>query len=122
MLLLGYSRGAGFVPFIHNRLPAALQARIDLVGMLGIEPTASFEFHLVDLVRTVSRPTDLPALRELDLIVHTFLLCMYGQHQTGSLCPAPDIHRYTVLERPGNHHFDRDYGTIAEQILTARKP
>ncbi len=122
VLLIGYSRGAGFVPFIYNRLPAALRARVELVGMLGMEPTASFEFHLVDLVRTVSRPTDLPALRELDRILHTSLLCMYGQQEAGSLCPALDVHRYTVRERPGDHHFDRDYGAIAEQILAARKP
>lgn len=87
-----------------------------------MEPTPSFEFHLVDLVRTVSRPTDLPALRALDRILHTPLLCLYGQQEAGSLCPALDVHRYTVRERPGDHHFDQDYGAIAEQILAARKP
>ncbi|QJR37430.1 AcvB/VirJ family lysyl-phosphatidylglycerol hydrolase [Gemmatimonas groenlandica] len=122
VLLLGYSRGAGFAPFIYNRLPVELQARVELVGMLGMEPTASFEFHLIDLVRSVSRPTDLPARPELDRIRHPAMLCMYGQHEAGTLCPSLDTNRYTVRERPGDHHFDRDYGAIADQILAARPP
>lgn len=122
VLLIGYSRGAGFAPFIFNRLPTELQARVDLVAMLGMEPTASFEFHLLDLVRTVNRPTDLPARPELDRIQHTAMLCMYGQHEAGTLCPSLDTSRYTVRERPGDHHFDRDYVAIADQILAARPP
>ena len=46
VVLLGYSRGAGFMPFIVNRLPPDLRERVTLVGLLGAEHSASFEFHL----------------------------------------------------------------------------
>jgi len=55
VLLIGYSHGANILPFMVSRLPGDLRSRIDLVALLGLEPRASFEFHLEDMVADVVR-------------------------------------------------------------------
>lgn len=119
ILLLGYSRGADFLPFIYNRLPADLRERVQLVGMLGAAKNASFEFHLIDLIRDSSRPTDIPVLAEIQRSVGSHFLCMYGTDETNTLCTQLDRARMTVIARNGDHHFDRNYPEIARDIIAA---
>jgi peptidoglycan-N-acetylglucosamine deacetylase len=119
VLLLGYSRGAGFVPFIANRLPADLRDRVQLVGMLGAEPSASFEFHLMDLVRDNPRATDVPVMPELQRGRGFHYFCLYGTTEKATICPQLDSARVRVVAREGDHHFDRNYPAIAQDILRA---
>ena len=60
IVLLGFSRGADFTPFIMNRLAPDLRDRVALVGMYGAEQNASFEFHFFDLFSDQRRATDVP--------------------------------------------------------------
>ncbi len=119
VILLGYSRGAGFMPFIVNRLPADLRERVELVGLLGAEPAASFEFHLMDLIRDNPRPTDLPVMPELQRSRGPRYFCLYGTTEQATICPKLDSSRVTVVMRTGDHHFDRNYPAIGQDILRA---
>lgn len=119
IMLLGYSRGAGFVPFIVNRLPPDLRARVQLVGMLGAEHAASFEFHLLDLLKTTSRASDLAVLPEIQRSAGVRYFCLYGTTENDTVCPQLDATRATVVAREGDHHFDRNYPAIAKDILGA---
>jgi peptidoglycan-N-acetylglucosamine deacetylase len=119
VILLGYSRGAGFMPFIVNRLPADLRQRVVLVGLLGAEPAASFEFHMLDLVRDTKRPSDRPVLPEILRSGDTRYFCLYGSEEKNTICPQMDSARTTIVARNGDHHFDRDYAAIAQDILRA---
>ena len=119
IMLVGYSRGAGFVPFVINRLPADLRERVDLVAMLGAEHEANFEFHLLDLVRSTKRSTDIALLPEVQRTVGTKYLCLYGTSESDTICPQLDATRASVVVRTGDHHFDRNYPAIAQDILRA---
>jgi type IV secretory pathway VirJ component len=119
VVLIGYSRGAGFLPFVVSRLPADLRARIDLVAMLGAEHATSFEFHLTDLVMSTPRRTDLPALPEIARSPDLHWFCLYGTREGDTICPSMDRAKTTVVARVGDHHFDRDYAGIAGDILRA---
>ena len=119
VVLLGYSRGAGFIPFIVNRLPADLRERVTLVGLLGAEHSASFEFHLLDLVRTKKRATDIAMLPELKRSTGAHYFCLYGKREEDTICPELDPARTTIVSREGDHHFDRNYPAIAQDILKA---
>ena len=119
VILLGYSRGAGFMPFIVNRLPADLRERVELVGLLGAEPAASFEFHLMDLIRDNPRPTDIPVMPELQRSRGPRYFCLYGTTEQATICPKLDSSRVTVVMRTGDHHFDRNYPAIGQDILRA---
>ena len=119
VILLGYSRGAGFMPFILNRLPTDLRDRVQLVGLLGAEHSASFEFHIMDLIRDNPRPTDLPVLPEVQRSTGTHYFCLYGTTESDTICPQLDRARATIVARTGDHHFDRDYPAIAQDVLKA---
>ncbi len=119
VVLLGYSRGADLVPFVANRLPGDLAGRVRLVAMLAPSTTASFEFHLIDLIKDVRRPTDIPLRPEVERLTGTPVLCVYGEEDAHSLCPTlpPSVAR--VVSRRGGHHFDGDRDALARLILDA---
>ncbi len=119
IILLGYSRGSGFLPFIVNRLPVDLRERVQLVGMLGVEHSASFEFHLMDLLRNSKRDTDVAVVPELLKSGTVRYLCLYGTREEDTICPQLDSTRVKVVQRIGDHHFDRNYPAIAQDILKA---
>ncbi|BAH40183.1 MAG TPA: polysaccharide deacetylase [Gemmatimonas aurantiaca] len=118
ILLIGYSRGAGFSALLAEQLPPDLRAKVIGVALLGMEHTASFEFHLLDLVRTVSRPTDILVKPFIERITWTPVLCIYGKTEDDTVCPELDATRAHILPRDGDHHFDRNYPQIAHDILT----
>ncbi|MEP6763113.1 MAG: AcvB/VirJ family lysyl-phosphatidylglycerol hydrolase [Gemmatimonadaceae bacterium] len=117
ILIVGYSRGADFAPFVANRLPADLRQKLSAVVMLGMAPAASFEFHLTDLIKDTVRPTDIPTMPELLKLQGTPMACVFGSEEKSSGCrgaPASLVH---VEERSGGHHFDGDPKALADVVL-----
>jgi type IV secretory pathway VirJ component len=119
LVLLGYSRGADFVPFVANRLPADLRARVALLGMFGMEQNANFEFHWSDIVRDTKRPSDLPVAPELARLRGTPMLCVYGSDEKDSACKNADPTLIERVERGGAHHFDKNYAGLGALVLRA---
>jgi type IV secretory pathway VirJ component len=125
VIVIGYSRGAGVAPFMVNRLPEELRARVRLMALLGAEHTAGFKFHLTDLFSLGSTKGEPPVLPEIERFgTATPLICFYGADETDTICPqltAP----HEVVKLGGGHHFDGNYGAIGDRIyqaLTARPP
>jgi type IV secretory pathway VirJ component len=122
ILLIGYSRGADFVPFVLNRLSPELRERVKVAAMMSPEVNASFEFHLSDLVKTTPRPTDVPTLPELKRLreqkeyAHLPVICVYGRDEAHSLCPAAPPGMMRVEARAGGHRTS-DYASFAELVL-----
>ncbi len=122
VVLLGFSRGAEFAPFVVNRLAPDVRAHLALVGMYGPEQNASFEFHFFDLFSNQHRATDVPVAPEFARMlterpaVRTF--CVYGTDETESACAAaadtPALHK---VPRGGAHHFDKNYPGLGRLAL-----
>lgn len=119
ILLVGYSRGAGFMAILATTLPPDLREKTAGVVLLGLDHSASFEFHLIDLVKTVKRPTDIAIRPFLDRLSWAPGVCVYGSDENDSVCPELDPAVYSIIERSGGHHFDRDYTQLADDILAA---
>jgi type IV secretory pathway VirJ component len=118
-VLVGYSMGADVLPFMVDRLPAALRDRIDLVALLGPEKTASFEFHVAQWLGGGSS-TDRPVMPEVRRMAgRPRLLCLYGKEETDSICPGLDPALGTSVGFSGAHHFGGDYEALADRILQA---
>jgi peptidoglycan-N-acetylglucosamine deacetylase len=117
ILIAGYSRGADLAPFVVARLPDDLRARVRLVALLSPATTANFHFHLIDLVRTVHRPDDVPVLPELARMGEVATLCVYGREETGSLCTADPAGRMHAVAREGGHRTT-DHALLARLVLT----
>ncbi|PWB70117.1 virulence factor family protein [candidate division GN15 bacterium] len=117
VVVVGYSRGADVAPFMVNRLAPALQSRIRILALLGLEGEVDFKFHVLDLISSDSHPEELPVKPEMDKLSGIRTLCFYGEDESGSLCPQLDTTKVTVIQLKGGHHFGGDYKSIAEQIL-----
>lgn len=117
LVLVGYSRGAAFAPFVVTRLPEALRARTALVAMLGLPEHASFRYRFSDLWATRTRKEDAPILPELERLRGMNMMCVYGEREDESLCRSVPPSLVYAVARAGAHHFDGDYRAITDLIL-----
>jgi type IV secretory pathway VirJ component len=116
VLLVGYSFGADVLPFVVNRLPPDLRARIASVSLLGIDAHASFEVRISDWVGEDKGGP--PTKPELDVLPHVPVLCIYGEGEADSICPGLPASGGIVREQIGKgHHFSGEYATLADRIL-----
>src|SRR6185312_10104739 len=85
VLLVGYSFGADVLPFVVNRLPPELRARVATVNLLGVDSNASFEIKIAGWVG--ADDSGPPTRPELSAISGTPVLCIYGEGESDSICP-----------------------------------
>jgi type IV secretory pathway VirJ component len=118
-VLIGYSQGADVLPFAVNRLTAATRSHIALAAVMGMSEHALFEFHVTSWISDDSSgPATLP---EVEKIVGTPVLCVYGAEESDSLCPKLDPHKVTIVKLKGGHHFDGNYDGLARTILASAR-
>jgi type IV secretory pathway VirJ component len=116
VLLVGYSFGADVLPFVVNRLPPELRARIASVSLLGIDSSAAFEVSVADWVGSgdggpPTRP-EVAALKEVPV------LCIYGEGESDSICPGLPAGTLLARVQVGKgHHFSGEYAALADHIL-----
>ncbi len=119
VLLVGYSFGADVLPFVVNRLPPDLRARVATINLLGVDSNASFEIRIADWVG--SDEAGPPTKPEVAAITGVPVLCVYGEGETDSICPdlpkSPEHTRVALAEIGKGHHFSGDYTALAERIL-----
>lgn len=119
VFVIGYSRGADVLPFMLSRLPADLRPSIDVVALLGLEPTIDFRYHASWIPFYHPKEIQYPVLPEVEKLGDYRLLCFYGEKEKDSLCHALDPQRFTIVRERGSHHFAGNYTGIADVILHA---
>jgi len=117
VILVGYSFGAGILPFAVNRLPAELRADVDQISLLGLEPQAAFEISVTGWLG--ARARGLPVLPEILKLDLGSVQCVYGEEEETTLCTTPELAGSERIRTRGGHHFDGDYETLARRILDA---
>jgi type IV secretory pathway VirJ component len=116
VLLIGYSFGADALPFVVNRLPSDLRARVASVSLLGIDAHASFEVHIAEwLGGDEGEPPTRPELAALGGVP---VLCIYGEGETDSICPGLPRGTATSEQIGAGHHFGGQYSRLADRILS----
>lgn len=118
VILVGYSFGGDVMPFVINRLPTDLKARVRLMTMIVPSQDAEFEFHVADWAG-VSLGQTFPTLPEMKKVGAVRMLCIYGVEETSSLCPLLKPLNAKILGLPGGHHVGGDYARLAQEIVTA---
>ncbi len=120
LLLIGYSRGADVLPFVVNRLPPELRARIDLVVLMGAAQKTAFEFHVADWF-TDGGGTQYDVLPEALRLTGLRILCINGAEETDGLNLVLPKTLARVITLQGAHHFDGKYDDLAGLILEELK-
>ncbi len=118
VILLGYSFGAGILPFAVNRLPARDRATIRQISLLGLDRMTEFEFHVSNWLGGGGGADARPVLPEVLRLDPGTLQCFYGEEERDTACTAPEFDRAERIETGGGHHFDGDYAALAEKIMT----
>lgn len=116
VMLLGYSFGADVLPHIVGHLAPLVRAQVTGMAMLGLSASADFQFHLsswLNIGSSDAYPT-IPAIARLRGLP---MLCIRGQLETDSACPAVPPGIVRVVTVPGGHHFDRNAPLLAQQII-----
>jgi type IV secretory pathway VirJ component len=121
IIISGYSRGADFAPFGVSRMPADVRSHVVLVAMLGPAIRTGFEFHLIDLIASPHRPTDVATIPELLKLKGMRMLCVYGEDEQDSACSAAPSGLMQVVSTSGGHHFDDDFAHLGQLIVAAIK-
>lgn len=115
VVLIGYSFGADVLPATWRALPPAERDRIVQLSLLGLSPSADFEFHVGGWLGLSegSRPVGAD-VATLDL---ARVQCFYGREEEDSFCRDPQLAAAERIETRGGHHFDGDYAALAQRIL-----
>jgi type IV secretory pathway VirJ component len=117
VVLVGYSFGAGILPFAINHLSSADRARIVQVSLLGLEPRAEFEVKVSGWFGGEPGSDAPPVLPEILRQNLGLFQCFYGAEEEDTLCRAPELAGAEIIRTGGGHHFGGDYRALAQKIL-----
>ncbi len=109
VIVVGYSRGAGVLPFMINRLEPRWRNRIAVVALLGLEPTIDFQM-------TPLPTREIPVRGEIERLRGKRVLCFYGLNERDSLCRELSPGLAIAIAEPGAHHFNGNYDDLARTI------
>jgi type IV secretory pathway VirJ component len=117
VILVGYSFGAGVLPFAVNRLPAGDLASVVEVSLLGLESRADFTMHIDAWFGAGPSDEALPVLPEMKRMDLSRVQCFYGAEEDDTLCRSPALSGAEIIRTGGGHHFGGGYRALGQKIL-----
>jgi type IV secretory pathway VirJ component len=116
--LIGYSFGTDVMPFAFNRLPENIRAHVVMLALLTLSRAADFEISVGGWLGDPPGPNALPVIPEAAKIPARMIQCFYRQTEKDTACPTLAVRGVQTFRRDGGHHFDGNYGAVAQLILT----
>ena len=116
ILLVGYSFGADVLPYIVGGLPAAQRAQVQRLSLMGLSPTADFQFHLSSWLNMDS-DSQYPTIPAIERLRGVPMLCVRGTLENDSACPSIPAGLAQMVVVPGGHHFDRNAPLLVSHML-----
>jgi len=117
IVLIGYSLGADVLPFVVNRLPEELRAKIVLITFLGLGTDAEFEFHLTNWVGKQASENSYRILPEVKKLSGMKMLCIFGENDQDCLCRTLDSSLVKSIELKGGHRIAGNFEPVVQAIL-----
>jgi type IV secretory pathway VirJ component len=115
VLLVGYSLGGEVLPFMVDRLPPDLLAKVRMVALLGPGRTTSFEFRLSEWLGH-GGGENRPVAPEVARLKGKPVVCIYGGGEKAtSLCSVLGS-LATAVELPGAHYLGSDPRAVVVAI------
>lgn len=116
-VLIGFSRGANVLPFMLEHLPSPLRNRVARVALLSPAARTELEFHIRNWWSDTQSADAYPLTPAIESLHDLDVLCLYGKQDGEALCPRLPRGVAKVIEFPGGHHLDAEYGKIAASTL-----
>ena len=115
--LIGYSFGAGILPFAYDRLTQEARQRVVQISLLGFASTTDFEISIAGWLGEPASKDAAPTKPALVSIDPKMIQCFYGEDETDSVCPELESNGAEIIQVGSGHHFGGDYGALAQHIL-----
>jgi len=120
LILMGYSFGAEVLPFLINRFPEEIKARIAVIVLLGPGPTADFEVHIADWLGSFKHRGSQPVIPELIKLKGYRIFCFYGDEDSDAICKDVGPAFVQAMPIPGGHRLGHNYASIVQAILDTK--
>jgi type IV secretory pathway VirJ component len=117
VVLVGYSQGADIIPFMINRLPADLRARVVVVGLIGPDPNAQFRLHPDAWMSGREADPEFLVAPEIARLKGLKVICVLAEKELDSLCPKLDPKVVVQFKVPGSHDFNGQAPALAEHFV-----
>lgn len=116
VVLAGYSFGASVLPAAFRAMPPEVQAKVSEIALLAPGETADWEITVSGWLGSASSAAT-PIAPDLAAAPLDRVLCVYGEKEPDSACPALAGTAATLVRTAGGHHFDGDYPALAQHIV-----
>jgi type IV secretory pathway VirJ component len=120
IVLSGYSFGADVVPFIYNRLPDDLKAKVSKLQLLSPYLSTDFKVRFSDLFTTGDDNRAYKVKDEVEKITIP-VYCFYGETETPKPLANLMMQNFFVKFLPGDHHYQNSYIQIVSSLRNNRK-
>jgi type IV secretory pathway VirJ component len=104
-VLVGYSLGAEIVPFIINRLPDDVKAKVQSAVLLSPATTTDFEIHISNMLGMGNRQNTYNATDEIIKMQNTQTLIIFGEGEKTEIPELISATKVIVRKIPGDHHY-----------------
>jgi type IV secretory pathway VirJ component len=104
-LLIGYSLGAEIIPFIVNRFPENMKAKICMSVLLSPETNTDFEVHISNMLGMGNSKNTYLVIDEIKKMKSLPVMCIFGE---GEKSKVPLLLKGTEVKIniiPGDHHY-----------------
>jgi type IV secretory pathway VirJ component len=119
--LVGYSFGADVMPFVYNRLPPNVRGEVVILALMGLSKSADFQISVGGWLGEPPGPDALPVVPEADKVPSSLMQCFYGENESDTACPTLQKRGVETYRRSGGHHYDGNYGALADLIMAGIK-
>ena len=116
VVIVGYSFGADVLPFVINRLPQSMQARVLASILIASSGSTDFETHWSDMFGGNTKRS-MDVINELNKINNGNIVLMNGSDENDLDLKRLTLKKYAHEVLPGGHHFDGDTEQVADAIL-----
>lgn len=118
IILMGYSFGADFIPFLENRLSPDVKNNVKMAVMLSPDQWADFEIHISDMLSILDSEDTNNVKAEL-LKTNSKTLLIFGSEEVpNKFEDLPKTH-FRTLVIPGGHHYGNNFDAITTAISQA---
>lgn len=114
-ILVGYSFGAGVIPFIADQLSETLSEHLKGVYCLSPSEQADFEIHITDMLNIDDTDEPYMVPKELKIIQDLNPVCIFGKEENAKTIEVFQATGTTLYFVQGNHHYNNN----PEQVATA---